>query len=226
MDDIKILVADDHPGFREGLRRFLDDEDGLECVGLASDGEEAIRLMEELHPDVAIIDVAMPRLSGLEVAKRIKEMQPSIAIIMISAYDYESYVSASLRAGAAGYLLKNSSLRNIANAVCAVHAGEAVFDLKATGKILARLSAEKVGQAGKVETLSEREVEILKLTAKGLTNKGIGQQLNISPRTVQAHLVSIFGKLDASSRTEAVLHALTDGWLTLDDIKRESFHGE
>ena len=218
MEKIRILIADDHPAFREGLCRLLEGEEDLECVCKPSDGEEAVSLAKELLPDVAIIDVAMPKLNGIEAAKQIKAACPNTAILMVSAFGYESYILASLRAGAAGYLLKTTPLRELTNAIRSVHTGEAVFDLKAASKILRRLTAEKGKEKEGLEELHRRELEVLKLAAKGISNKEIASKLTISERTVQTHLVNIFRKLGVSSRTEAVLHALKKGWLTLDDL--------
>jgi len=218
VEKIRVLIADDHPVFREGLCQLLEREEDLECVAKTADGVEAVRLAKELLPDVAVIDVAMPRLNGIEAARQIKASCPATAILMVSAFGYESYVLASLRAGAAGYLLKSAAPRELANAVRSANAGEAVFDLKAAGKILARLAAEKGEEQRELEELQPRELEVLKLAAKGMTNKEIAEELFISERTVQSHLVNIFRKLDVGSRTEAVLHALREGWLTLDDL--------
>jgi len=212
------LIADNHPAFREGLCQLLEGEEDLKCIAKPEDGEEAVRLAKELAPDVAIIDVAMPKLNGIEAAKQIKVACPNTAILMVSAFGYESYVLASLRAGAAGYLLKSAPLRELTNAVHSVQAGEGVFDLKAASKILQRLSAEKGEEKRSPEELHRRELQVLKLAAKGISNKQIASKLSISERTVQTHLVNIFRKLGVGSRTEAVLHALKEGWLTLDDL--------
>ncbi len=217
-DKIKVMVADDHPAFREGLCRLLKDEEDLEVVAMPEDGEEAVESAKKLQPDVAIIDISMPKLNGIEAAKQIRVASPSTAILMVSAYSYPSYVLAALRAGAAGYLLKNAPLHELISAVRLVHSGEGVFDLKATGKILRRLATDKVEKRKDLEELHPRELQVLNLAAKGVGNKEIANQLGISERTVQTHLVNIFRKLRVSSRTEAVLHALKEGWLTLDDL--------
>jgi DNA-binding NarL/FixJ family response regulator len=218
MEKIKVLVADKHPIFREGLCRLLEDENDLEAVGKAADGAEAVRLAKELLPDVAIIDVAMPGINGIEAATQIRATSPGTAILMMSAYGYESYMLASLRAGAAGYLLKNIPLRDLINAIRLVHAGEGVFDLKAASRILSRVAGDKGEEKRDLEGLRRRELEVLRLVAKGLGNKEIAAQLVISERTVQTHLVNIFRKLGVSSRTAAVFTALKEGWLTLDDL--------
>ena len=218
VERIRVLVADDHPAFRDGLCRFLEEEEDLEVVARPNDGEEAAALAAQQRPDVAIIDVAMPKLNGIEAAKRIKAASPKTAILMVSAYGYESYLLASLRAGVAGYMLKNAPVDELISAVRMVHNGEGVFDLKAVSKILGRLSTQAGDEGRAVGELHRREIQVLKLAARGLSNKGIAGELGISERTVQAHMVNIFKKLEVGSRTEAVLRALREGWLSLDDL--------
>ena len=218
VEKIHILVADDHPAFREGLCRLLEDEDDLEIVAKADNGGQAVRLALQLKPEVVVIDVDMPELNGIEAAKQIKANCPTIAILIVSAFSYQSYILAALRAGAAGYLLKSAPLRELISAIRLVHAGEGIFDLKAVGKILSRLTAETRDDVRVFEPLNRRELDVLKLAAKGMSNKVIAEELFISPRTVQTHLVNIFGKLQVGSRTEAVLRALKEGWFTFDDL--------
>ena len=218
MEKIKLLIADDHPPFREGLSKLLEEEPDMEVVAKPADGDEAVNLAKQLQPDVAILDVAMPKLNGIEAAKQIKAACPNTAILMISAYGYEPYLLASLQAGATGYLLKSSPLRELISAVRSVHSGQAVFDLKAVGKVLDRLAVNQGGEVVSRQRLQSRELQVLRLTAKGISNKEIGKELKISDRTVQTHLIRIFRKLGVSSRTEAVLRALREGWLTLDEL--------
>ena len=222
MDKIKVLVADDHPAFREGLCRFLAEEQDMEVVGQPEDGEQTVRLASELKPDVAVIDVAMPKINGIEAARQIKSVSPKTTILMVSAFGYESYLLASIRAGAAGYMLKNAPVSDLVNAVRMVHRGEALFDLKAISKILGQLAVEE-GTIKRVPSeLHHRELETLKLAARGMSNKEIAESLGISERTIQTHMFNIFKKLEVGSRIEAVLHALQEGWFTLDDLpKRE-----
>ncbi len=218
MDKIRIMVADDHPAFREGLCRILADEKDLEVVAKAEDGEETVRLAQELCPDVAIIDVAMPKFNGIEAAKQIKAVCPNTAILIVSAYDYQSYLLASMRAGAAGYLLKSTSLREMINAIRFVHDGQAVFDFQGASRVLERLTVDSSNHNRGLLELHNREMEVLKLAAKGKSNKEIAGQLVVSERTIQTHMVNIFRKLGVGSRTEAVLHAFKEGWLTPDDL--------
>jgi DNA-binding NarL/FixJ family response regulator len=216
MNKITVMIVDDHPPFSQGLSRLLMDEADLEVVANSPDGEEAVKLTTQLHPDVAIIDVAMPKMSGIEVARQIKATSPSTAILMLSAYDYESYLLPSLQAGARGYLLKTSPLRELISAVRLVHSGQAVFTSKAANRFLNRLAIDNGKE--RLGGLHNRELQILRLVAQGKANKEIARELVISDRTVQTHLVAIFRKLGVGSRTEAVARALKEGWLTLDDL--------
>ena len=220
MAKIRVLIADDHAVVREGTRRMLEQAADIEVVGEAVDGEEAIELAERLRPDVAIVDISMPRLDGIEATKQIKERCPSVTVLILSAYDDDQFVFSLLEAGAAGYLLKSIRSRELVDAVRAVYAGESVLHPSVAKKVLNRF----VGGGGKapsgrsVEVLSEREKEILRLATGGLSNGDIAKELCLSIRTVQGHLGHIFNKLQVSSRTEAVVRALKEGWVTLEDI--------
>ena len=217
MEKIRLLIADDHPAFREGLSRLLEEEEDLECVGISADGEEAVRMVEELHPDVAIIDVSMPNLDGIKATEKIKAACPDTAVLMISAFDYQSYVLASLKAGASGYMSKDRPLRELISAIRLVRGGDSILDLKATDTIVQCLiDSERGGKTG-FDELQSRELDVIKLTAKGMSNKDIADELFISERTVQTHLINIFRKLGVSSRTQAVLYALRKGWITIND---------
>lgn len=220
MDKIKILLAEDHIIVREGTRELMQHENDMEVVGEAGDGEEAVRLAGETKPDVIIMDIAMPKLNGIEATKQIKALFPSIAILILTAYDNDQYISALLEAGAAGYLLKNVRGAELIDAVRAVHAGESVLHPKIARKVLNRFAMSDLKQGIEPATniLSDRELEVLKLAAKGMSNRDIAKQLFLSVRTVQAHLGNIFNKLDIGSRTEAILYGLKKGWFTLEDL--------
>lgn len=218
MNKIRVLVADDHPVFREGLCYFLMQEDDLDVIARAEDGAQAVAMAKDLRPDVAILDIAMPKLDGIEAAKQIKSTCPNTAILMLSAYGYDSYILASLRVGAAGYLLKSAPVSDLISAIRLAHAGEAVIDLKAVDKVLRYLAVEEGQDKKDIDVLHQREKEVLKQAAMGKSNKAIGEELFISERTVQTHMVNIFQKLRVGSRTEAVLRALKEGWITLDDL--------
>ncbi|OGO00348.1 MAG: DNA-binding response regulator [Chloroflexi bacterium RBG_13_52_14] len=218
---IRILIADDHAVVREGTRRILEQEPDLEVVGEAGDGEEAVELATSLKPDVAIVDVSMPKMDGIEATRRIKATCPSINVLILSAYDDDQFIFSLLEAGAAGYLLKTIRSRELVDAVRAVYSGESVLHPSIARKVLNRfVSAGGKPAEGKepVGMLSEREMEVLKLAAKGLSNQDIAEKLCLSIRTVQGHLGHIFNKLQVGSRTEAVVRALKEGWVTLDDV--------
>jgi DNA-binding NarL/FixJ family response regulator len=219
MDKIRILLADDHVVVRQGTRELLEREGDLEVVAEAGDGEEAVRLANSQRPDVAIMDISMPKLNGIEATRQIKAIQPGTAVLVLTAYDDDQYIFALLEAGAAGYLLKNVRAEELVDAVRAVHAGESVLHPTVARKVINRFARPKMEREAKsiVEQLTERELDVLKLAAKGMTNREIAQELVISVRTVQVHLTNIFGKIGVGSRTEAVLYGLREGWLALED---------
>jgi len=220
MNKIKVLIADDHALFREGTHSLINHEKDMEVVGEANDGDEAIKLVSKLRPHVVLMDIAMPRVNGIEATRRIKADFPSTAVLILTAYDNDQYIVALLEAGAAGYLLKNVSGGDLVNAIRAVHAGEAVLHPTIAQKVFSRLgstSRESVTQK-QLDELSKREMEILRLAARGMSNQDIATQLYLSRSTIQAHLANIFRKMDVGSRTEAVLQALKKGWLGLDDL--------
>jgi len=219
MATIRILLADDHVLVREGTRDLLEREPDMQVVAEAGDGEEAVRLVAAHRPDVTLLDIAMPNLSGIEATRQIKRLAPATAILILSAYDDDEYVFALLEAGAAGYLLKNVRGRDLVEAIRSVHAGESVLH-----PVIARKVIERVVQPSppdpmreNSEPLTERELEVLKLAARGKSNRDIAADLCLSTRTVQTHLSTVFTKMEVGSRTEAVVQALQRGWLTLQD---------
>jgi NarL family two-component system response regulator LiaR len=220
MGKIRVIIADDHLLFREGTRNLIEQEKDIEVVGEASNGEEAVELVTRLHPHVALMDIAMPKVNGIEATKQIKTCQPSTAVLILTAYDNDQYIMALLEAGAAGYLMKNVSGKELGNAIRAVYAGEAVLHPTIAQKVFGRFGAagQESDQQVQLSELSEREMEILRLAAKGMSNQDIAKGLFLSRRTVQAHLANIFRKMDVGSRTEAVLQALRKGWLGLDEL--------
>ncbi len=221
MDKITILLADDHVLVREGTRELLEHEKDMTVVGEAGDGEEAVALTADLRPDVVIMDIAMPKLNGIEATKRIKDIHPDSAVLILSAYDDDQYVFALLEAGAAGYLLKDVPSHELVNAIRAVNGGESILHPTIARKVIDRFASprgEETAGVG-VDRLSGREMEVLELAAKGMTNMEIANELVLSVRTVQGHLSNIFSKMHVGSRTEAVIQALRMGWLTLGDIQ-------
>jgi NarL family two-component system response regulator LiaR len=220
MSTISVLLAEDHVITREGIRRLLEVEKGVTVVGEAGDGEEAVQKVSELKPDVVIMDIAMPKLNGIEATRQIKLNNPRVAVLILSAYDDDEYVFALLKAGAAGYLLKSVSGDELTRAIQAVYKGEPVLDPVVARKVVNyfRLPGKVKGLERPSEHLSEREADIIKLAAQGMTNKDIADKLHLSNRTVEGHLRTIFNKLGVGSRTEAVLYGLRKGWLTLEEL--------
>jgi DNA-binding NarL/FixJ family response regulator len=214
---IRVILADDHAVVRKGIREFLEAEDDIVVVAEAADGSQAVDLVGEHEPDVAVLDIQMPGLSGIEATRRIKAEWPGVRVLILTAYDDDPYIFALLQAGASGYILKTAGSRDLAEAVRAVHRGEPALDPAVAHKVVQQLtSGRPPGAQAAVEALTERELEVLRLAAKGMTNKGIAQALDISDRTVQGHLANVYGKLNASSRTEAVTEALKLGWIALE----------
>ena len=220
MSKIKILIADDHAVVREGTRQILEQEPDIDVVAEAADGEEAIRLAGSTKPDVAIVDIAMPGVDGIEATKQIKQLYPSVTVLILTAYDDDQFVFGLLEAGAAGYLLKSVRGRELVEAVRQVYAGESVLHPTIARKVLNRFApaAGRSTEQKSSNILSERETEVLRLATRGLSNQEIASELFLSLRTVQAHLGHIFNKLRVSSRTEAVVRALKEGWVTLADV--------
>ncbi|MFA5309959.1 MAG: response regulator transcription factor [Dehalococcoidales bacterium] len=220
MADISIILCDDHLITRQGVRRLLEDEKGLAIIGEAGDGEEVIALAALLQPDVIVMDIAMPRLNGIEATRQIKLDYPHTAVLMLSAYDDDEYIFASLKAGASGYLLKSVDGAALVHAIRSVHKGEPALDPQIAKKVVNyfRLPEKAPGMAQGKEQLSDREISIIRLAARGLSNKDIAKNLNLSYRTIEGRMRDIFNKLDVSSRTEAVLHGLKMGWFTLEEL--------
>jgi DNA-binding NarL/FixJ family response regulator len=208
---IRILLADDHAVVRAGIRQFLEGAGDLKVVAEAEDGESACALISKHQPDVAILDIQMPKASGIDVTRWVRAQRLPVGVLVLTAYDDDPYVMAVLKAGANGYVLKTAAPGEIIQAVRDVHAGKSALAPSVVQKLMAQVSDQP--QTQPVETLSEREVEVLSLAARGYTNKAVGVQLGISDRTVQAHLARIYDKLQATSRTEAVMRAVSLGWL-------------
>jgi two-component system, NarL family, response regulator LiaR len=219
-----ILLADDHALFREGMRNLIEREKDLEVVAEAGDGEEAVRLSRELKPDVILMDIVMPKISGIEATSLIKEASPSSAVLVLTGYDDDRYILGLLEAGACGYLLKNARSSEIIGAIRAVHSGESVLAPAIVHRLLVR-AGSRVRESREAEAkglLSNREIDILNLAAKGLSNDDIASELFLSVRTVKAHLTNIFNKLGVHCRTEAIIKGLRDGYIALEDKPPES----
>jgi len=220
MKKITIMLAEDHVVVRESIRRSLEAHANFTVLGEASDGEEAVRLAGRLKPDVIVMDISMPRLNGIEATRQIKAAHPSIAILILTAYDYEQYIFSLLSAGAAGYLLKDISSRELIEAIETVHRGESVLHPLVARKVLDRFRSTKGDTTGEQGTdiLTDREMGVLKTAATGKSNNLIAEDMHISVHTVESHLAAIFNKLGVGSRTEAVIQAIKRGWLTIEEL--------
>jgi DNA-binding NarL/FixJ family response regulator len=215
---IRIVLADDHAVVREGVRRILETAPDIRVVAETSDGGQAIEAIRETRPDVAVLDIRMPKASGIDVTRWVRQNAPSTAVLVLSAYDDDPYVLAVLEAGANGYVLKNADAEDIIRAVRTVHEGKSALDPEIAKKVLRRVANSQ--QEPALEPLTGREQQVLELVAKGRTNKAIGSALGISPRTIQGHLAKIFDKLQVESRTEAVMRAFSAGLLP-DALQKE-----
>lgn len=210
MSGIRILLADDHTVMRRGLRFLLDSQPDLTVVAEASDGREAVQQAESSHPDVAVLDIAMPNLSGIEAAQRIAAECPKTAIIMLSMHSDEGYVLRALKAGARGYLLKDAAEGDLIEAIRAVHQGKTFFSSEIS-KMLVEDYIREIRTRGvddSYELLTSREREILQLLVEGHSNKDIAGQLNVSPHTVETHRRNIQDKLNLRSFAELILYAV------------------
>jgi len=224
---ITVLLVEDHAVVREGTAELLNRQPDIVVVGEAGDGQVAVEMAARLRPDVVLMDVAMPVLDGIAATKLIKAHRPGVAVLALTAHDEDQYVFALLEAGAAGYLLKTVRGQELVDAVRAVNRGEAVLHPTIAKKVLGRFAIKNLPGSGKgepshpTERLTDRELEVLKLAGRGLSNKEIADKLVLSPRTVQAHFANIFDKLEVGSRTEAVLQGLKRRLLDLGDLDLE-----
>ncbi len=220
MRKITVLVADDHPLLRDGIVHLLEKEADFEVVAQAADGEEAVRLASEKSPDVVVIDIEMPKVDGLDATRQIKATRPEASVLVLTVHDDEEYIAALLDAGAAGYLLKTTYGEELVQAIRAVRFGEFVLDTQIGPKVFRAfaLRSNKPVPLNTREKLSAREMEVLKLAARGMNNSEMAEALYISPRTVKGHLSDIFSKLGVGSRTEAITTCLRAGILSLDDL--------
>lgn len=216
MSAIRVLLADDHAVVRQGIRDFLEEEADIVVVAEAADGASARRQIEDHLPDVAVLDIRMPNASGIDVVRWATEQGLPVRVLILTAYDDDPFVLAAMEAGASGYMLKNADASQIVSAVRAVAAGQVAIGAEAARALVTQLAG---ASANHVEALTDRELDVLKLAAEGLTNRGIGRQLSISDRTVQGHLANIYAKLAVASRTEAVTKALQLGWIELSGSK-------
>lgn len=210
---IRVLLADDHQMVRAGIRQLLETAGDLQVVAEAGDGEEAQVLIEKNMPDVAVLDIQMPKASGIDVTRWVRANLPAVGVLILTAYDDDPYVMAVLQAGANGYVLKTSQADELIQSVRDVNEGKSALDPAITRKLMSNLFKRPDNKIT-AEPLTDRELDVLRLAAKGFTNKAIGLQLGISDRTVQGHLAHIFDKMQSTSRTEAVMRAVSLGWIS------------
>ncbi len=208
---IHVLLADDHAVVRAGIRQFLEHAGDIQVIAEADDGEMAKKMIQEHRPDVAVLDIQMPKASGIEVTRWVRSTLPETGILILTAYNDDPYIVAVLQAGANGYVLKTASPEELVNAVRDVYAGKSTLDAAIAQKLMTHIFQK--AHEPTIEPLTDREMEVLAMTARGFTNKAIGAQLGISDRTVQGHLAHVFDKLHATSRTEAVMRAVSLGWI-------------
>lgn len=214
-EDIRILIADDHAVVREGLRALIETEPGMELVGEAADGIEAVQKACALEPDVILLDLIMPRKDGIEAIGEIKEEDPGARILVLTSFAEDDKVFPAIKVGAQGYLLKDSSPRELLRAIRHIYRGEPSMHPTIARKLMRELQ-EPADLPPAEEPLTEREVEVLQLLARGLSNQEIADELIISERTVRTHVSNILGKLHLANRTQAALYALREGLASLD----------
>ena len=211
---IRVILADDHAVVRKGIRDFLQEPGDITVVAEAATGDEALALIRQHRPDVAVLDIQMPGRTGLEVTRAVRAEQLPVGVLILTAYDDDPFVMTALQAGANGYVMKSAEPEELVAAVRAVHEGKSALDPSILRKVMANLTGEP--SSGTVEKLSAREIEVLRLAGRGYTNKAIGAQLGISDRTVQGHLTNNYGKLGVASRTEAVTRAIHMGLVSVE----------
>jgi len=211
-----VLLAEDHAVVREATAEVVDHQPDMRVVGQAGTGEEAVALARALRPDVVVMDIAMPRLNGLEATRQIAAQCPGCRVLVLTAREEERYIVQLLQAGAVGYLPKTVGLDELLEAIRAVARGESVLPPAVAAVVVRHMAGEEL-PGEEARPLTERELEVLRLAAEGLTNYDIAQRLYISVRTVEAHLTHIYNKLGVSSRTEAVVRAIQRGWIQTEE---------
>jgi len=216
VESIRILIADDHAVVREGLRALIEVEPGMELVGEAADGIEAVQKARSLHPDVILLDLVMPRMGGIEAIGEIKAQDPGARILVVTSFAEDDKVFPAIKAGALGYLLKDSTPRELIQAILDVYQSEPTMHPTIARKLMRELQRPSELPPTE-EPLSERELEVLSLVARGLSNQDIGEKLFISERTVRSHVSNILSKLHLANRTQATLYALREGLARLDE---------
>ncbi|MBA2345247.1 MAG: response regulator transcription factor [Rubrobacter sp.] len=215
---VRVLIADDHGVVRQGLVMYLKLDPEIEVVGEASNGEEAVSLAHDLKPDVVLMDVLMPVMDGITATERIKAEVPEVEVVALTSVLDDGAVTGAVRAGAMGYLLKNTRPQELCRAIKGAAAGQVQLDPEAAAKLMREMRAPE-----KSETLTEREAEVLRLLARGKANKQIARELYVEEKTVKAHVSAVLRKLSVSSRTQAALYAVRTGLVSMDELNEESW---
>jgi len=210
----RILLADGHYIVRQGIRRIFEAESDMEVVGEVDNGEQAVKLARELKPDIIVMEARIGKLDSVEATRRVKVQHPDVAVLVLTAYDDEEYIADMLRVGAAGCLLKSADGEQLVQAIRSISRGVLVLDPTVEQRILRHVGSLRRIALSAAEYLTRREHDVLKLAAKGITNREIAAELGVGPRTVKQHLTNIYGKMHVASRTEAVAKAMRHGWLT------------
>jgi NarL family two-component system response regulator LiaR len=213
---IRLLAVDDHAIVRQGLRAFISGTPDIELAGEAADGQEAVLLARSLQPDVILMDLVMPRKNGIQAIQEIMSENPDARILVLTSFDEDDRVFSAVKAGALGYVLKDSSPRELLEAIRCVYRGESSLHPAVARKLMLGYRRDEKAESG-VVTLTEREVDVLKLVARGLSNQEIAEQLNISEGTVRFHITNMLSKLELENRTQAALYALREGLVRLED---------
>ncbi|GIK64394.1 MAG: DNA-binding response regulator [Chloroflexota bacterium] len=217
---IRVILADDHQVVRHGIQQILS-KAGIDVVATAENGERALQIIVQHQPDVAVLDIQMPIYNGIEVARQVRAKALPVGLLILTAFDDDPFIMAALEAGVNGFILKTADMEEIVEAVRAVHEGQSVMDRNVIPKLMRAVTASHKPDIA-YPALSERELEVLRVATRGLTNKAIGMLLDISDRTVQGHFRRIFEKLNAASRTEAVVKASQLGLLDLPSLDETS----
>ena len=210
-EPITLIVVDDHAVVREGVRAFLDTQEDVAVVGTAASGAEALQLTAELAPDVALLDLVMPEMDGVETTRRLKQISPRTRVIVLTSYDQDEHIFPAIRAGALSYLLKEVSPQDLVDAVRKAARGEAVLHPRVAARVVQELHGAQRDQPNAFIELSERELEVLRLIANGLSNTAIADRLVISEKTVKSHVGNILNKLHVADRTQAAVYAWREG---------------